>query len=94
MIKMNPHAHVILKSLLGKGYFPKELPPAFTTMDFGEHALEILTDWEAANLFSIKNAKKFTKVDGKHLRGRYEYMKLKHSDPEIISIPKKIMSAA
>ena len=90
MLKMNSHAHDILKSLLGKGYFPKELPPAFTTMDFGEHALEILADWEAANHFSIKNAKKFTKVDGKRLRGRYEYMGLKHAEPEVISIPKKL----
>lgn len=87
---MKPLAHVVLKSLLGKGYFPRELPLVFTTTDFGKHALDILADWKSAKLFSIKETKKFPKVNGKQLRGRYGYKDLKPAEPEIISKPKKI----
>lgn len=87
---MNPFAHDILKSLLAKGYFPRELPPVFTTTDFGKHALDILADWQSAKLFSIKETKKFPKVNGNQIRGRYGYRDLKPTDPEIISKPKKI----
>jgi len=87
---MSPLAHEILKLLLGKGYFPRELPLVFTTTDFGKHSLEILADWKSAKLFSIKETKKFPKVNGKKLRGRYGYINLKPADPEIISKPKKI----
>ena len=87
---MTPLAQTILSSLLGKGYFPKELPPAFTTADFGKHAADILTEWEAAKLFAIKKAKEFPKVDGKCLRARYGYKSLNHADSEIITKPKKL----
>ena len=87
---MTPHANSILQSLLGKGYFPKELPPTFTTLNFGEYSADILVDWKSSNLFAIKEAKKFQKVNNKQLRGRYGYKRLNYADPEIISIPKKV----
>jgi hypothetical protein len=43
----------IQKTLLSKGYFPKELPSVFTTDDFGRLSAEILEDWEKAKLFKI-----------------------------------------
>ena len=45
-------------ALLGKGYFPKELPPAFTTADFGRLSKDILADWKSAKVFSFKPIKK------------------------------------
>ncbi|UIK19392.1 RNA-directed DNA polymerase [Rhizobium leguminosarum] len=86
---MSPPADNILKSLLSRGYFPKELPPAFTTVDFGIHSRAILADWKTAKLFVVKDAKEFPKVDGKTLR-RYGYKKLTYADPEVISKPKKL----
>lgn len=41
----------IFKALLGRGYFPKELPPAFTTEDFGREGEAVLNEWESARLF-------------------------------------------
>lgn len=87
---MGPLEHNILSSLLGKGYFPKELPQVFTTADFGRHAHEILAEWQAAKLFTIKKPKDFPKVDGRFIRGRYGFKKLLHADPEVISKPKKL----
>jgi hypothetical protein len=49
----------ILRSLLSAGYFPKELPPVFTTVDFGTHAEAIIADWRDAGIFSVKPAKNF-----------------------------------
>lgn len=44
--------------LLGKGYFPKELPPTFKTADFGRHSKEILQDWLASKIFKYEAVKK------------------------------------
>lgn len=87
---MRPLHNKILQSLLGNGYFPKELPPVFTTTDFGNHASDVLDEWETANLFSIKHPKDFRKVGGKCLSGRYGYKGLNYADPETISKPKKL----
>ena len=87
---MKPLAKTILNSLLAKGYFPKELPPVFTTADFGQHSADLLKEWETAELFSIKAAKEFGKIGGKRFRGRYGYKGLAFADPEIISKPKKL----
>lgn len=81
---------MILRSLLAKGYFPKELPLTFTTSDFGQHSEGILGDWEASKIFEIKEANAFKKVNGKVLHGRYGYKKLTSVEPEIISKPKKL----
>lgn len=87
---MTSLALTILQSLLGKGYFPKELPPVFTTADFGDHASDILKEWEARELFVIKKSKDFQKIGGKRLYGRYGYKGLTYADPETISKPKKL----
>lgn len=50
---LKPSSKKILTALLSKGYFPKELPLAFTTADFGKHAEEILMDWETSKVFEI-----------------------------------------
>lgn len=74
---MTPLSKTIMKLLLSKGYFPKELPPVFTTTDFGVHSESILADWAACRaLYTIKKTNDFAKVDGKILKGRYGYKKL------------------
>lgn len=87
---MSPCAQKILKSLLGSGYFPKELPPVFTTENFGEHASSILEDWRASSIYSIKTSRKFGKINGKQHAGKYEYNGVNFADPEVISKPKKL----
>nr|WP_237701591.1 RNA-directed DNA polymerase [Paracoccus sp. TRP] len=81
---------LILKALLSKGYFPKELPPVFTTKDFGSNADEIIQDWHKAKVFEIKDAKDFGKIGGKKFRSKYSYKKIPSADPEVISKPKKL----
>ncbi|WP_412033190.1 RNA-directed DNA polymerase [Nitratireductor aquimarinus] len=80
----------VLQSLLSRGYFPKELPPAFTTKDFGDHAMSILSDWQTGDVFRIKPAKKFGKINGKRHRDRYSYEAIPNADPELISKPKRL----
>ena len=36
-----------LKALLGAGYFPEELPPSFTTVDFAKYRRSIGVAWAA-----------------------------------------------
>lgn len=80
----------ITKALLSKGYFPKELPPVFTTVDFGEAADSILADWEKSGIFSIRPTKAFGRIDGKWLRGRFSYKGVPQAEPETLSKPKKL----
>jgi len=75
-----------LKALLGRGYFPKELPRGFTTADFGTHAADILADWEASKVFERTKPK--SKVDGRVKNGSYGY-KLPECSLETISAPKR-----
>ena len=77
---------VRLRSLLGKGYFPKELPRAFTTSDFGRHAEDILSEWKAAKIFTEKAPK--AKVAGKKKAGSFTYG-IKECGIEVISAPKR-----
>jgi len=81
---------MILKALLSKGYFPKELPPVFTTQDFGTHADAILDEWQVGNVFGIKSSKDFGKIGGKKFRSKYSYKNVPSADPEVISKPKKL----
>lgn len=74
----------VLRALLMKGYFPKELPPPFTTETFGRDARAILADWQAAKLF-VKQQKTITKK--KYKAGAYGY-EVPKADMEIISTPK------
>ena len=80
----------ILENLLSKGYFPRELPPVFSTKDFGQYSSVIIEDWRKAGVYRIKETKDFGKVGGKKFRGRYSYNNIPSADPEVISKPKKI----
>lgn len=75
-----------LIALLGRGYFPKELPRAFTSADFGRLAHEVLPEWEAKKVFERVPTK--TKVGGKPKKGSYSY-KVPECASENISTPKK-----
>lgn len=77
-------ADSIRTALLSKGYFPKELPPTFTTESFGHLAGPILSDWEAAELF-VRQQKKKTKTKYKSKSYGYDILK---AEMEIISTPK------
>lgn len=80
----------VLASLLGKGYFPKELPPVFTTADLGNSADDILGEWEQAKLFKRLPVDKM-KIPGKGKvikQGAYTY-KVPKPESEAISCPKK-----
>lgn len=77
----------IHQALLTKGYFPKELPPVFTTQDFGEHVDDILLHWEKAGLFrKLKLADELP--GGKKRSGAYTY-KLGDAEAERLSKPKR-----
>ena len=77
----------MLRALVSKGYFPSELPPVFTTIDFGAHVSELLEEWKRAGIFKIQTA---GKVPGTKMpkRGSYTY-KLNSADVELISKPKR-----
>jgi hypothetical protein len=45
-LKFIPPSQARLRRLLARGYFPSELPPPFTTMDFGRHAHEFMSAWD------------------------------------------------
>src|SRR5690606_20874699 len=50
----------------------------------------ILNDWQSSNVFRIKPAKKFPKINGKKHRHRYSYEGIPNADPELISKPKRL----
>ena len=78
-----------LQTLLGKGYFPKELPPVFTTEDFGSNIGAILVAWEHAGLFKISKPNSRTVPgSGKYKKNSYTY-KIKEKEIETISMPKR-----
>lgn len=77
----------IQKALLSKGYFPKELPPTFTTSDFGALSTEILADWGTAKLFS-RNEKVGKTLAKKKRRDAYTY-NIESAEAEIITKPKR-----
>lgn len=89
-ISLSDFAAVIQQALLSKGYFPKELPPVFTTADFGKHATLILAEWESGNVFKTKEAKNFGKVGNKKFKGKLGFSKITNAEPETISKPKKL----
>ncbi|MFP7572472.1 RNA-directed DNA polymerase [Marivita sp. S2033] len=77
----------IYQALLTKGYFPKELPPVFTTQDFGEHVDDILLHWEKAGVFrKLKLSDELP--GGKKRSGAYTY-KLGDAEAERLSKPKR-----
>ena len=76
----------IQKALLSKGYFPKELPPTFTTADFGASSVEILGEWRAAKVFSTNEKVGKTALKKKR-RDAYTY-DVDSAEAEIITKPK------
>jgi hypothetical protein len=76
-----------LSALVSKGYFPKELPPVFSTRDFGQHVSDILDEWEAKGVYRRKSAGNVpntsTKKSNSYLYG------LDDADSEIVSMPKR-----
>ncbi|MET3484371.1 RNA-directed DNA polymerase [Methylobacterium sp. 1973] len=77
----------ILSSMLSKGYFPKELPQAFTSESFGQNAFSIIEAWRTSEVFQTKPA---GKVPGtaKKKSSSFNY-ELAHADMEVISKPKR-----
>lgn len=75
-----------MRALLGKGYFPKELPRAFTTNDFGRHATEILEEWKSNKVFAEVKTK--SKVNGNKKFGSFNY-NVRECGIEVISTPKR-----
>ena len=76
-----------LSALVSKGYFPRELPPVFTTSDFGQHANDILDEWRVKSVFSSKSAGKVPNNNKKKCHA-YTYI-IDHAEVEIISKPKR-----
>jgi len=78
-----------LSALLSLGYFPKELPLVFTTLDFGRHSSEIIAAWRKANVFKTETVSyKQPGKRKKNLFGSYTY-KISDTDIEVISKPKR-----
>jgi hypothetical protein len=77
----------MLRALVAKGYFPAELPPAFTTETFGEHIIDILEDWRKSGVYEVKPAGKTPKTKLPK-RNSHTY-KLQDADVELISTPKR-----
>lgn len=87
---MSKIPEIVQRALLSKGYFPRELPPVFTTADFGKYAAPILSDWEHGNVFKSKETKDFAKIGGKKFRGKLGFSKIPNAEPEILSKPKTL----
>jgi len=68
-----------LKTLIRKGYFPKELPSVFVTEDFGNHVRDIIKEWEITGA-----------IPNDYNVARYQWKRLINTEPEVFSIPKSI----
>lgn len=78
----------IQQALLRRGYFPKELPPAFTTDDFGLYSHEIIVDWRANGVFSEESERSRVPHTRKHRRHSFNF-NLMPTEAETISMPKR-----
>ena len=74
-----------LQTLLGKGWFPQELPNTFITLDFAYNYGKILKDWLATGVVEYN----LHTVGQKYHTNSFQYKNLKWCEPEILSIPKK-----
>ena len=75
---------------MSSGYFPSELPPVFTTADFGYHIDAIVQDWTNKNLIK-KKTKFLDKRRGERdvkRRGSFTYS-IAATESEVISKPKR-----
>ena len=78
----------IQQALLRKGYFPRELPPAFVTDDFGLYSREIIADWRSNRIFLEEPEQSRTPTTRKKRRHSYNFT-LTPTEAEIISMPKR-----
>lgn len=76
-----------LSALVSKGYFPRELPPVFTTNDFGQHINDILDEWRTKIVFSSNSAGKVPNTKKK--KSHAHTYAVDHAEVEIISKPKR-----
>lgn len=51
-------SEMIRRALLSKGYFPRELPPVFTTEDFGWFSSDIVDRWKSDDVFKVDKNKR------------------------------------
>ncbi|MCA2011028.1 RNA-directed DNA polymerase [Cereibacter sphaeroides] len=79
---------IIQQALLSKGYFPKELPPVFTTEDFGRLSEDVLIRWESKNVFKI-DKKSLGKTPCKRKRRDAYTYSIECAEAEILSKPKR-----
>lgn len=49
-LSSTPKADIRLKRLISNGYFPSELPPTFTTKNFGKLAVDLAALWQPAQI--------------------------------------------
>lgn len=73
---------MVLKDLIGRGYFPKELPPSFDTSDLANNSTSILSEWNT--IFELNtniNSPNFpvAKLLGES-KAQYKERKKKHRD--------------
>lgn len=81
-------SETIRRALLSKGYFPKELPPVFTTEDFGRLSHDVLQRWETDEVFKV-DVKSLGKTPcKKKRRNAYTYL-LESAEAEVLSKPKR-----
>lgn len=76
----------IRTALLSKGYLPKELPPVFTSEDFGRFSGELIADWRDEKVFKVTKAGNVSR--GIKKRDSYSY-ELKDTESEVLSSPKR-----
>lgn len=74
---------------MGGGFFPRELPPVFTSESFGNHVSAILSDWEQKKVFSTSPVE-MRKRNGRkrNRRGAYIY-KVPDAEIEVLTKPKR-----
>lgn len=81
-------SETIRRALLSKGYFPKELPPVFTTEDFGSLSQDVLVRWKSDGVFKIDTKSLGKTPCKKKRRDAYTYF-LESAEAEILSKPKR-----
>ncbi len=81
-------SETIRRALLSKGYFPKELPPVFTTEDFGRLSHDVLSRWSSDAIFKV-DVKSIGKTPCKKNRRNAYIYSLESAEAEVLSKPKR-----
>lgn len=84
----SPAYEKILELLVGRGHFPKELPPVFTTSDLSQHVGGVLDAWEQGNVFARTTKNLLGHSSRKPKAGAYLY-RIDETESELISKPKR-----